>query len=85
MKWTIEGAIVFGAVLIAGSIMFTERWEILPSRYGHSEKVANVVKDREYIYRLDRWTGHIEYCGFAGTNQGDEVIVGCPVQIRPPM
>ena len=41
-------ALLGGAVLIAGAILFALRWEIVASGQG--------------IYRLDRWSGEVTSC-----------------------
>jgi hypothetical protein len=67
--------ILAGAALIAGSILFTNRWEI--------SGAAN--NDNPYsVYRLDRWTGTIEYCDAdmaklkENLGSEDNVAIKCP-------
>ena len=45
-------AIVIGAALIAGAILITNHWMIIP---GGSNSIAATV-------RLNRWTGSIDVC-----------------------
>jgi hypothetical protein len=82
-------ALLGGSFLIAASILFIGRYEIAPVGYGlaYSERDS-----QETIYRLDRWTGHIDYCGLVAdektrgdpNHSGIAVAVQCPA-IHYPM
>jgi len=71
--WRPETAILAGAVLIALSILFIGRWQI--SAFGDT-----------HVYRLDRWTGEIEYCGIWLDKQKWErdgtFAVMCPLNLK---
>jgi hypothetical protein len=60
-------AIVVGALLIAGSILFIGRWQITAMGYGFAgggERGADTAEEK--LFLLDRWTGDIEYCAVGG-------------------
>jgi hypothetical protein len=62
-------AIVIGALLIAGSILFIGRWQITAMGYGYAgggERGADTAEEK--VFRLDRWTGDIEYCFVGGSD-----------------
>jgi hypothetical protein len=63
----VTGAILIGALLIAGSILFIERYQITAMGYGWSGGgEGGSDTSEEKIFRLDRWTGEIEYCAVGG-------------------
>jgi hypothetical protein len=49
----VAGAVLVGALIVAGAIVFVGRWQI----------AGGADPQRFEIYRLDRWSGHVEYCG----------------------
>jgi hypothetical protein len=60
-------AIVAGALLIAGSILFIERWQISAVGFGYAgdgERGSDTQEEK--VFLLDRWTGKIEYCAVGG-------------------
>ena len=84
MRWTVEFAILIGAAIIATSIMFVGRYDIATSRYvyngasgGGREAAAT-----SFIYRLDRWTGQIDFCAATGQREDGSLIMTCPVKGR---
>ena len=72
MKWTVEAAIVLAGVLIAASILFTNRWQI--------------AADSSNVYRLDKLTGQIDSCGADVQRAQDQRVLGqdCPIKIPSP-
>ena len=67
MRLEIVIAVMLGALLIAGSILFIGRWQITAMGYGYlggGERGSDT--NEEKIFRLDRWTGDIEYCAIGG-------------------
>jgi hypothetical protein len=70
-------AIVVGALLIAGSILFIGRWQIAALGYGYAGGGDRGDTAEEKVFRLDRWTGDIEYCAIGGSDpQGFEDRAG---------
>jgi hypothetical protein len=70
MKLTLLLAVLVGSVVIAASILFIGRWQISGVAYGYgyangtSQEADPAPRDisDEGIFRLDRWTGEIDYC-----------------------
>lgn len=73
MTWGGAAAIVVAALLVAGAILLMGRWQI----------VASPNTDAAAVYRLDRWTGHVELCGVNHDVFVKEkrVIVTCPIPV----
>ena len=62
-------AIVVGALLITGSILFIERWQISAVGFGYSgDGERGQDTQEEKVFLLDRWTGKIEYCAVGGSD-----------------
>ena len=55
-------AILAGSLAIAASILFVGRWQIAAAAYGYSQSPASEDQDYEAVYRLNRWTGEVDYC-----------------------
>jgi len=62
MKWLTPIAVLIGACLIAASILFIGRWQISAIGFGYKEFGASPDNNTQGVYRLDRWTGSIDYC-----------------------
>ena len=65
----LELAVVTGALLIAGSILYIERWQITTIGYGFlggGERGADTNEEKLFLF--DRWTGTIEYCPIGGSD-----------------
>jgi hypothetical protein len=62
VRWLTPAAILIGAALIATSILFIGRWQISAIGYGYKGDDASSDTDMNAVYRLDRWTGSIDYC-----------------------
>jgi hypothetical protein len=73
--WRIETAIVAGAALIAMSIMVTGHYEIATLGYGYGGGDSG-SSDVQVVYRLDRWTGAVDYCHARA--DGNAIVVDCP-------
>jgi hypothetical protein len=56
------------ALIIAASILFIERWQISAVGYAYPAGTQNSA-DTQVVYRLDRWTGQIEYCETGGLQE----------------
>src|SRR5580704_17083956 len=62
-------AVVAGALLIAGSILFIERWQISAVGFGYAgDGERGTDTQEEKVFLLDRWTGQIEYCAVGGSD-----------------
>ena len=62
-------AVVAGALAIAGSILFIERWQISAVGFGYAgdgERGSDTQEEK--VFLLDRWTGEIEYCAVGGSD-----------------
>ena len=69
MKLALVLAVLAGALIIAGSILFIERYQITAMGYGWSGGgEGGSDTSEEKVFRLDRWTGDIEYCAIGGSN-----------------
>ena len=84
MKWSQEIAIVAGCALIAASILVTNRWQIAAAGYGYNGEPQGT--EREFVYRLDRWTGKVDVCDqdierFRTTGEVGET---CPGRLQKP-
>lgn len=66
----VAGAIIAGSLIVTASLLFVERWQIS----GAATPESGVFN----VFRLDRWTGKIEYCGVDPYNLSPPKIV-CPV------
>jgi hypothetical protein len=62
----IELAVLAGATMIAASILYIERYQISAVAYGYTEGDDKTGTSDEAVYRLDRWTGQLEYCSLGG-------------------
>ena len=51
MQWVVPGAIIVAAIFISISIRDAGRWQI-----------ASSGGNPYSVYRIDRWTGKIQYC-----------------------
>jgi hypothetical protein len=66
-------------ILVAASILFVDRWQISAAGYGYSTSAdVGSETERDAVYRLDRWSGKIEYCDL-----GAFLEVDCPASTRP--
>ena len=60
-------SLLLGASLVAGSILFIERYQISAIGYGFAGDGEHGSDNQdEKVFRLDRWTGDIEYCSIGG-------------------
>ena len=69
MKLALVLAVLVGALLVSGSILFIERYQITTIGYGFlggGEQGSDTNEQK--IFRLDRWTGEIEYCVIGGAD-----------------
>lgn len=71
--WATPLAVLFAGLCIAGSVVFMERWEVAV--------VASANSDA--VYRLDRWTGHVELCepDIKTAQEGGFYYYTCPVKV----
>ncbi|HWC63476.1 MAG TPA: hypothetical protein VG501_07625 [Rhizomicrobium sp.] len=68
----VSGVVLIGALLIAASILFIERYQISAMGYGWSGGgEGGSDTSEEKVFRLDRWTGEIEYCAIGGGDPQD--------------
>jgi len=86
MRWTVEIAILLGAVIVAASIMLVGRYDVAVT--GDVYPILGRVRQAagtHYIYRLDRWTGQIDFCAPSSLSEDNRLIVTCPVKLGAPM
>jgi hypothetical protein len=62
-------AVLVGAVIIAASILFVERWQI----------TAPADTDSVIIFRLDRWTGETMVCPLNPASLATDRKMNCSV------
>ena len=61
--WATPFAILLAGALIAASVLFVDRWQISATGYGYATSGGPPNEtERDAVYRLDRWTGKIQYC-----------------------
>jgi hypothetical protein len=51
----VAGAIIAGSLIVSASLLFIGRWQIS----GAATPETGVFN----VFRLNRWTGKVEYCG----------------------
>jgi hypothetical protein len=83
--WAVPSVIMFSGLLIATSILFVGRWQISAVGYGYGS--GDTASSSEVVYRLDRWTGRVEYCGpkfdQEKVAEGDPIAIQCPLRMKP--
>ena len=87
MKWTVEIAILLGTAIIAASIMLVSRYDIAVTgaAYNGASGGGREAAGTHFIYRLDHWTGQIDFCAATGQSEDGSLIMTCPVKARSPM
>jgi hypothetical protein len=71
-RWKTEIAIVLAGLIVGACVLLASRWQI---------SVAASQGGNDGVYRLDRWTGTIEYCQAMGQNDDGSVRVVCPATL----
>jgi hypothetical protein len=61
---TVRWEIILGAVIISASILFIDRYTVSAIGYPSGSNGDAT----EGVFRLDRWTGELEYCADGGQN-----------------
>lgn len=74
VSWEILAA----ATLIAISILFIGRYQISAIGFGYGGGASSADTDTQAVYRLDRWTGKVEYCLAGNINPDGELEIMCP-------
>ena len=85
MKRTVEIAILLGAAIIAASIMLMDRYDIAIAGAVYSGASGRQAAGTHDIYRLDRWTGQIDFCAASGQSEDGSLIMTCPVKVQSRM
>ena len=80
---TVRWEILVGAIVIATSILFVGRYQISAIGFGYAIE-SNPDNDTEAVYRLDRWTGKIDYCLGTGFTPDRSLDVVCPARVPEP-
>lgn len=83
--------ILAGLLAIAASILFVGRYQISAIGYGYGYANGGAEQDRNprdveemAVYRLDRWTGMIDYCRAAGVTPDGAEKIDCPFKLATP-
>jgi hypothetical protein len=72
-------AILAGAIIIGAAILFSAHWSLVVGPTVGT--VPTGEYPREGIYRLDRWTGSVAWCGTTGLPTPNEAApVNCEVK-----
>ncbi len=61
-RWATPATVIFSGLLVAASIVFIGRYEISAEGFGYGANGDEQGDNREAVFRLDRWTGEIDYC-----------------------
>lgn len=75
-------SIAAATVLVVGAIMETGHWQLAVASYGYVGP-DGVEQQRTEIYRLDRWTGDVQYCVSGPSQDGTHVAVRCQASTNP--
>jgi len=73
--------ILVGAALIALSVLFIGRWQTSAIGFGYSGGEGTSDTDTQVVYRLDRWTGRVEYCLANSLTSEGTLGVECPAKL----
>jgi hypothetical protein len=75
-------AILVGAALVAAAVAFTFRWSIAVGPTNVEATLGGQALPRIGVYRLDRWTGQVAWCGQRGV---PEALSAAPVtcEVKP--
>ncbi len=81
--WATPIAVLLSGLLIAGSIVFIERWEVAAIGYGFAGTDGAQDTETQAVYRLDRWTGHIDVCSpdVKTAQSGGFYYYTCPTKV----
>jgi hypothetical protein len=73
VRWGTDIAVVVAGALIATSILIADRWQIAAYNSPYAQAV----------YRLDRWTGRVDFCGWNRTaSQDKDAQITCPMKLQ---
>lgn len=79
-----EWSIIVGTLIIAASILFIGRYQISAIGFGYTGGDAGTDNDTQAVYRLDRWTGRVDYCLEIGLRSDGSINIICPATVPNP-